>query len=74
MKHDVLHQHVLGILVHAKPQHKAFLYTFNDSVKGDANSNIEGIRRTLVAEYSTRPMPKTMAVQVRSQSEVSQAS
>ena len=64
MKHDVLHQHVLGVLVHGKPQHKAFLYTFNDSVKGDANTNIEGIRRTLVHLYASRPMPRTVACQV----------
>jgi hypothetical protein len=63
VKHDVLHQHVLGILVHSRPKHKAFLYTFNDSIKGDANTNIEGVRRTLVLLYSGKPLPRTMAVQ-----------
>ena len=62
----MLSQHVLGVLVHCRPRHKVFLYTFNDSIKGDANTNIEGLRRTLVALYSgEQPMPRTLFVQVR---------
>lgn len=64
VKHDILQQHVLGVLVHRRPRHRAFLYTFNDSIKGDANCNIEGIRRTLMALYADEPMPSTMALQV----------
>ena len=70
VKHDVLNQHVLGVLVHGRPRHTAFLCSFNESVAGDANTNIEGIRRSLVSLYGTAdapPMPRTMAVQVRSQ-------
>jgi hypothetical protein len=62
-KHDVLQQHVLGVLVHNKPQHYVFLYPFNDSIKGDANVNIEGIRRTLASLYSDTAMPRTLYVQ-----------
>ena len=65
VKHDILQQHVLGVLVHGRPRHRAFLYTFNDSIKGDANCNIEGIRQTLAALYSDKPMPPTTALQVR---------
>jgi hypothetical protein len=63
VKHDVLNQHVLGVLVHSRPRHKAFLYTFNDTIKGDANTNIEGIRRTLASLYSDKAMPRIVAVQ-----------
>jgi hypothetical protein len=49
--------------VHNKPQHYVFLYPFNDSIKGDANVNIEGIRRTLASLYSDTAMPRTLYVQ-----------
>jgi hypothetical protein len=62
-KHDILQQHVLGVLVHNKPQHYVFLYPFNDSIKGDANVNIEGIRRTLASLYPDTAMPRTLYVQ-----------
>lgn len=63
VKHDVLNQHVLGVLVHGRPQHSMFLYTFNDSVAGDANCNIEGLRRSLCELFSEVPMPRTMYIQ-----------
>ena len=62
-KHDMLRQHVLGVLVHSRPQHKIFLYTFNDSIKGGADVNIEGLRRTLAALYDKTPMPPRLDVQ-----------
>ena len=39
------------------------MYTFNDSVAGGANNNIEGIRRTLAAEYGNKPLPRTLYIQ-----------
>lgn len=60
---QVLAQHVLGVMVHATPQNKVHMYTFNDSVAGGANNNVEGLRRTLAAEYATKPMPRIMYVQ-----------
>ena len=42
---------------------KVFLYTINDSVKGDANFNIEGIRLTLFHRYSHKRIPATMLIQ-----------
>lgn len=49
--------------MHNKPQHYVFLYPFNDSIKGDANVNIEGIRRTLASLYPDTAMPRTLYVQ-----------
>ena len=46
--HDVLDQHVLGLLAHVPGGKEPFLYTFNSTISGDANANIEGIRRLLV--------------------------
>ena len=63
-KHNVLIQHVLGILVHEPGGKEAFLYTFNESIAGSANSNIEGIRRMLFHKYSHKRMPRVMLVQV----------
>ena len=60
---DVLNQHVLGVMVHATPQNKVYMYTFNDSVGGGANSNIEGLRRTLAREFAGKPMPRIVYVQ-----------
>lgn len=62
-KKHVLHQHVLGLLVHGKPYHSAYLYTFNDSIAGDANVNIEGLRRMLASRHATIPMPRRFDVQ-----------
>ena len=62
LKHDVLDQHVLGVLVHGMPN-RHYFYTFNSSVKGDANLNVEGIRRTLVHMCSSSPschLPRTI--------------
>lgn len=36
---------------------------FNDSLKGDANTNIEGIRRTLAMLYKEKAMPRALYVQ-----------
>ena len=44
LRKECLCQHLLGVLVHDRPD-KIFLYTVNDTIKGDANLNIEGIRR-----------------------------
>ena len=60
---NVLAQHVLGVMVHATPKNKVYMYTFNDSVASGANNNIEGIRRTLCAEFSNKPMPRTLYIQ-----------
>jgi len=65
---ECLSQHLLGVLVHGRPNH-VFLYNVNDSIKGDANLNVEGIRRTLVSLYSDKPMPKTVYIQADSASD-----
>ena len=62
LRKECLAQHLLGVMVHGRPD-KIFLYTVNDSIKGDANLNIEGIRRTLAHLYESEPMPKTMYIQ-----------
>jgi hypothetical protein len=62
-KHQMLQQHVLGVIVHGQP-HTYYLYTFNDNLKGDANMNIEGIRRTLLKHLEGgRRMPRILYVQ-----------
>ena len=58
LSHDVLEQHVLGFLVHGSPSNHVFLFTFNGTIKGDANVNIEGTRRVLLKLYAERPMPQ----------------
>lgn len=62
VKHNVLEMHVLGILVHGTPN-EIYLYPFNETIKGDANSNIEGIRRMLVHKFANQPMPQRLNVQ-----------
>lgn len=59
LKKAALQLHVLGVIVHARPN-LSFLYVVNDSVKGDANLNIEGLRGTLNALTS---MPRTLYIQ-----------
>lgn len=63
MSKNVLAQHVLGVMVHANPKNKVYLFTFNDSVPSGANNNIEGIRRTLCAEFAGRCLPRTLYIQ-----------
>ena len=58
----VLKQSVTGVIVHGVPNNH-FLFTANASIKGDANLNIECIRRTLAEVYASSPMPKTLYVQ-----------
>ena len=61
---EVLQLHVLGVLAHLPGGKRPFVYVFNDSIKGDANANIEGIRRTLVHLYSgDAKMPEVLYVQ-----------
>ena len=62
LKHNVLCQKVLGILVHGRPNQN-FFFVANDTIKGDANLNIEGIRRTLSIVYKEQPLPRTVYVQ-----------
>ena len=62
LRKECLNQHLLGVMVHGRPD-KIFMYTVNESIKGDANLNIEGIRRTLADLYETEPMPKTVYIQ-----------
>ena len=59
---ECLTQHLLGVLVHGRPN-RSFLYAVNDSIKGDANLNVEGLRRTLASMYAQTPMPRTLYVQ-----------
>lgn len=59
---ECLSQHLLGVIVHSRPN-RSFLYTVNDSIRGDANLNVEGLRRTLASMYSETPMPRTLYVQ-----------
>ena len=62
-KHQMLQQHVLGVIIHGQP-HAYYLYTFNDNLKGDANMNIEGIRRTLLKHLAGgKPMPRILFIQ-----------
>jgi hypothetical protein len=62
MKHDVLEQHVLGLMIHGVPN-KHYFYTINTSIGSGANLNIEGIRQMLAAEYATKPLPRTIHIQ-----------
>ena len=57
-----LHLHVLGVIVHGSPN-KHYLYSFNDTVKGDANLNIEGLHRTLVKYCGAQPLPRIIYIQ-----------
>ena len=62
IRNEVLEQHALGVLVHGRPNH-TFLYVVNDTIKGNANLNIEGLRLTLAKLYADTPMPHTLYVQ-----------
>jgi hypothetical protein len=65
LKHEVLEQHVLGVLVHGMPN-RHYFFSFNRSISGDANMNVEGIRRTLIHLCSSSPsyhLPRTIYVQ-----------
>ena len=62
LRKECLGQHLLGVLAHGAPN-RPFLYTVNDSIKGDANLNIEGIRRTLASLFEATPMPSTLYIQ-----------
>ena len=61
VKHDILEQHVVGVLVHGVPNH-SFLYTINNTIGGGANLNVEAIRRTLVHLHSSTPMPRKFVI------------
>ena len=47
IKKRILRLHVLLVLIHGIPKREYF-YVFNDSIKGGANVNIEGFRRSLI--------------------------
>jgi hypothetical protein len=52
------------ILLEPRPKIIAeYLYTVNDSIKGDANLNIEGLRRTYADLFWNTPMPRTLYIQ-----------
>tara|TARA_B110001452_G_scaffold156267_1_gene130110 strand:- start:498 stop:2438 length:1941 start_codon:yes stop_codon:yes gene_type:complete len=59
---ECLGQHLLGVLVHGAPN-RPFVYNVNESIKGNANLNIEGIRLTLASLFEARPMPSTLFIQ-----------
>jgi hypothetical protein len=63
VKKEILEQKVLGVLVHGRPNN-IFFYIANKSIKGDANLNIHGIYHTLMEMYASRPLPRTIFVQV----------
>ena len=60
-KHNVLEQHVVGVLVHSEPN-QSYLYTINDSIGGGANLNVEALRRTVLHLYSNSPLPRKMCI------------
>ena len=64
LKHNVLEQHVLGVMVHDQPN-RHYFFTVNPTISGSANLNIEGLRRVLVDRYgaSGSRFPRTMLVQ-----------
>lgn len=62
VKHEVLEQHVLGVLVHDQPNRNYF-FTINSTIGGGANLNMEGIRRVLVDLYADTPLPRTIYIQ-----------
>ena len=57
-----LRSHVLGFIVHGSPN-EHFLYSFNDTLRGDGNLNIEGLHRTLVKHCGAQPLPRTLYIQ-----------
>ena len=63
LKHNVLEQHVLGILVHREPN-RHYFFIGNGNISGGANLNIEGLRRVLVDLCSGGAhLPRTLCVQ-----------
>ena len=62
LKKNVLQEHLLGVLVHGRPN-RQYIFAANDSIKGDANLNIEGLRRMLVQEFASKPMPRVIYLQ-----------
>ena len=60
-KHNVLEQHVVGVLVHGTPN-ESYLYTINNSIGGGANLNVEALRRTLVHLYASSPLPRKICI------------
>lgn len=61
-KHEILKQHVVGVLVHSRPN-RHFFFVSNESIKGDANFNIECLWQVLLTLGSVVGLPRTMRVQ-----------
>lgn len=67
LKKRILKLHVLLVLVHAIPKCEYF-YVFNESIKGNANTNIEGLRKSLLKhtemeDGTQRRLPSTLYAQ-----------
>ena len=71
LKRRILKMHVLLVLVHGVPKTEYF-YVFNESIKGDANINVEGLRRSLLKHVEpdedgeARRLPSTLYAQIDS--------
>ena len=63
LKKQVLGMHVLLVMVHGRPNSNYFYY-MNGAIRGDANFNIEGIRRSLLAHTQGGALPETMYAQM----------
>ena len=63
LKKLVLGMHVLLVMVHGRPNSNYFYY-MNGAIRGDANFNIEGIRRALLANTDGGALPETLYAQM----------
>jgi hypothetical protein len=59
LKKMVLGMHVLLVMVHGRPNSNYFYY-MNGAIRGDANFNIEGIRRSMLAHADGGALPETL--------------
>ena len=63
LKKQVLGMHVLLVMVHGRPNSNYFYY-MNGAIRGDANFNVEGIRRSLLAHADGGALPETLYAQM----------
>jgi hypothetical protein len=63
LKKLVLGMHVLLVMIHGRPNVNHFFY-MNGAIRGDANFNIEGIRRALLTQANGGPLPETIYAQM----------
>jgi hypothetical protein len=63
LKKLVLGMHVLLVMIHGRPNANYFFY-MNGSIRGDANFNIEGVRRALLTHANGGALPETIYAQM----------